>query len=83
MLNNLGLLAAVVGIWVEIVQDIVPVIGFILAKSNITTATGWLHKINFVDEDTHDVFRIARNFGGGGCYWRQMPASTRNGWWGS
>jgi hypothetical protein len=65
MLNTLELLAAVFGIWVEIVQDRVSVNAFILSKSNSTTATGWLHKINFVDEDKQALFRIARNLRGG------------------
>jgi hypothetical protein len=58
--NTLEFLEAVVGIWVEILQERVPVLGCIPTESDSTTATGWLHKSNFVDEDKRAVFRIAR-----------------------
>jgi hypothetical protein len=53
----------VAGIWVEIIQDRVPVLGCIIDYSYSTTVTGWLHKINFVDEYTRAVFSIARKLG--------------------
>jgi hypothetical protein len=62
-LNTLEFLTAVVGIWVEIIQDRVPVLGCILAESDSTTTTELLHKSNFVDKDKHAVFGITRKLG--------------------
>jgi hypothetical protein len=63
MLNTLEFLVAVVSIWVDIIQDRVPVMGCILAELDSTTVTGWLHKSNDVDEDKREFFGIVRNLG--------------------
>jgi hypothetical protein len=41
----------------------VSVRGCILAESDSTRTTEWLHKSNFVHEDKHTVFRIAQKLG--------------------
>jgi hypothetical protein len=82
-LNTLEFLGAVVGIWVDIIQDRVPVPGCILAELDSTTTTGWLHKSNFVDEDKHAVFRITRKLGeilleANACLYSQWFAGALN-----
>jgi hypothetical protein len=47
-------------LWAEITHDRVLDVEYILAESDSTTSTGWLYTSNFVDDDKHTVFRIAR-----------------------
>jgi hypothetical protein len=56
-------LASVVGIWFEMLLGGFPVLVCIFAESESTTATGWIYTSNFVEEDQHAVFGIARHLG--------------------
>ena len=54
-INLLEFLASIICIWLDILRGNVPPQSCILSMGDSTTATGWLHKSNFQEDDEDDV----------------------------